>query len=808
MDLIERYLQAVKFWLPKKQKDDIIAELSEDLRAQIEERETALGRPLNEAEVEALLKQRGSPFLVANRFLPQESLIGPVLFPIYRFSIKIAVLCYLIPWVLVGLSLTFASPSYRAGRSWLAALGSMSGYLWATAFVVLGTVTIVFAVLERVQARKHFLEDWNPRKLPKLRDPNLIGRGTSGFDLAVNLVLAVWWAANMASLVVVNRPYLRIELAPLWSWFFWSYLVLMLVNTVVAAVNLLRPYWTVSRATLRLLTDCAGAVLFCWLLEAKLVVGFATPNLAPEKGLEIAKAFNLWMDRIFPAAVILGVVIACTDVARILRVKTAKVRLAAPAAVVATLLLLAGGAHGQTPAAASALPSDAELRAILADRIDVQHKSVGMVVGITTPAGRRIVSYGHFNPGDERPLDGDTVFEIGSVTKVFTALVLADMVERGELKLDDPVAKYLPAGVKLPERQGHAITLVDLATQTSGLPFFPSDIPLSDPKEAQRIVAQYTIAQSYQFLSRFELTRDIGTKWEYSNLGFALLGQALAQRAGTDYEALVRARITRPLGMQSTTIAVSPAMQARLAPGHDAKLQPASEIMMPAFLAAGCLRSSANDILTFLDAFLGRKDSPLAPAMKAMLQTRRPGPGFQQALGWWIISMDSADEGFVFHGGETPGYSSSVAYDPKTKTGVVVLSNGAENDGGLGWHLMRPSFPLATSAAQKAIEDKTKKEMALDPKLLGSYAGRYRVASGPTKGDIVAIERTGDFLALKSASTPPQGLRLHAENDHLFFITEADLQIDFRRDGARATSIVIHFAGSETPATRVDEPVR
>jgi CubicO group peptidase (beta-lactamase class C family) len=804
LDLIERYLQAVKFWLPKKQKDDIIAELSEDLRAQIEERETALGHPLNEAEVEALLKQRGSPFLVANRFLPQESLIGPVLFPIYRFSIKIAVLCYLIPWVLVGLSLTFASPSYRAGRSWLAALGSMSGYLWATAFVVLGTVTIVFAVLERVQARSHFLEDWNPRKLPKLRDPNLIGRGTSGFDLAVNLVLAVWWAANMASPVVVNRPYLRIELAPLWIWFFWSYLVLMAVNTVVAGVNLLRPYWTVSRATLRLLTDCAGAVLFCWLLKANLVVGFATPNLAPEKGLAIANAFKLWMDRIFPAAVILGVVIACTDVARILRVKTAKVRLAGPAAVVATLLLLAGGAHGQTPAAASALPSDAELRAILADRIDVQHKSVGMVVGITTPAGRRLVSYGHFNPGDERPLDGDTVFEIGSVTKVFTALLLADMVERGELRLDDPVAKYLPAGVKLPERQGHAITLVDLATQTSGLPFFPSDIPLSDPKEAQRIVAQYTIAQSYQFLLRFELTRDIGTKWEYSNLGFALLGQALAQRAGLDYEALVRARITRPLGMHSTAIAVSPAMQARLAPGHDAKLQAASEIVMPAFLAAGCLRSSANDLLTFLEAFLGRKDSPLAPAMQAMPKTRRPGPGFQQALGWWIVSMGSADEGFVFHGGETPGYSSSVAYDPKTRVGVAVLSNCVENDGGLGWHLMRPSFPLATSAAQKALEDKTRKELALDPKLLDSYAGRYRIASGPTKGDIVTIERTGDFLVLKSTTTPPQGLRLHAESDHLLFIAEADLQIDFRRDGARATSMVIHFMGSETPATRVE----
>jgi len=120
---------------------------------------------------------------------------------------------------------------------------------------------------------------------------------------------------------------------------------------------------------------------------------------------------------------------------------------------------------------------------------------------------------------------------------------------------------------------------------------------------------------------------------------------------------------------------------------------------------------------------------------------------------------------------------------------------------------MRPSFPLATSAAQKAIEDKTKKEMALDPKLLGSYAGRYRVASGPTKGDIVAIERTGDFLALKSASTPRRGCACTRKTTPVLHHGSRSPD-DFRRDGARATSIVIHFAGSETPATRVDEPVR
>jgi len=203
------------------------------------------------------------------------------------------------------------------------------------------------------------------------------------------------------------------------------------------------------------------------------------------------------------------------------------------------------------------------------------------------------------------------------------------MVERGELKLDDPVAKYLPAGVKLPERQGHAITLVDLATQTSGLPFFPSDIPLSDPKEAQRIVAQYTIAQSYQFLSRFELTRDIGTKWNTRTW----VSRCSARRSPSAPERTTRpwcARGSRARWECRAPPSPCPRPCRPAGPGTRCQVAARLRIMMPAFLAAGCLRSSANDILTFLDAFLGRKDSPLAPAMKAMLQTRRPGPGFSR----------------------------------------------------------------------------------------------------------------------------------------------------------------------------------
>ena len=116
MELIDRYLQAVKFWLPKNQKQDIIAELSEDLRSQIEDREAELGRKLNESEVADLLKQRGRPVLVANRFLPQDSLIGPVLFPIYLFVLKLVAVFYMVPWILVWIGIAIFRPTH-SGQS-------------------------------------------------------------------------------------------------------------------------------------------------------------------------------------------------------------------------------------------------------------------------------------------------------------------------------------------------------------------------------------------------------------------------------------------------------------------------------------------------------------------------------------------------------------------------------------------------------------------------------------------------------------------------------------------------------------------
>ncbi|HKR54098.1 MAG TPA: serine hydrolase, partial [Chthoniobacterales bacterium] len=385
---------------------------------------------------------------------------------------------------------------------------------------------------------------------------------------------------------------------------------------------------------------------------------------------------------------------------------------------------------------------------------------------------RRIISYGHRNAGDARPLDGDTVFEIASVTKVFTALLLADMVEKKEVALSDPASKYLP-GIKLPERNGRSITLVDLATHTSGLPFMPADAPpLNDPA-----AAKYSAADLKRYLASYQLTGEIGADWEYSNIGYWVLSEALATRAGNNASparTLIRQRVLIPLKMTETDFELSEKMKSNLAPGHDNALQPAPAVsamsvysIMP---AGGGLYSTANDLLTFLSECMGYQSSPLAPAMKIALGVHRPvNPGNEQALGWNIYGKDG--DQIIFRDGSSFGYASAIAYDPMSRVGVVVLTNQIGNVGDIARHLLRPNFPLAKPANKKHIE------IALDPRILDSYVGRYEA-----KGEgIFIVARENDFLTLESpADWGLPKLRIRPESQHDFFATELPVKVTFQ----------------------------
>ncbi len=442
--------------------------------------------------------------------------------------------------------------------------------------------------------------------------------------------------------------------------------------------------------------------------------------------------------------------------------------------ICALLIAIVAAIHAAESPSPNSLPSNSEIRSLLAERMEAlggEQGGVGIVVGIISPAGRQIISAGRPNSDDSRAPDGDTVFEIGSITKAFTALLLAEMAEKHELALNDPVAKYLPAVFKTPEGNGKNISLLDLATHTSGLPFMPNESATSTDSGA----GEYSVADLRHFIANCEL-RGKG-KWEYSNVGYWLLSEVLAARAGLDYEALLRRRVIAPLGLTNTAFVLTPKMKTNFAAGHNAVLQPSPSIstlpiysIMP---AAGGVYSTANDLLKVLAVAMDYQQSSLSDAMHLTWTTRRPtsSNGSEQALGWTVIHEH--DDQLIVHDGGTFGYASSIAWDPVKRVGVVVLSNQVASVGDIARHLLRPSSPLQKPTATKRTE------VTIDPARLDIYIGNYEAAGE----GIFEIVREGDAVAIR---VPDEwGLpkfRLHPENRQDFFVAELPMRVAFQFD--------------------------
>jgi CubicO group peptidase (beta-lactamase class C family) len=357
------------------------------------------------------------------------------------------------------------------------------------------------------------------------------------------------------------------------------------------------------------------------------------------------------------------------------------------------------------------------IRAFLQQRVEVEKRDVGIVVGIVDEHGSSVVSYGKMDNGTGREVNGDTLFEIGSITKTFTALLLQDMVESGEMKLDDPVAKYLPGSVRMPARNGKEITLLHLATHTSGLPRMPDNL---DPKRADNLPADYTDEKLYGFLSGCKLTRDPGAKFEYSNLGMGLLGHVIVLKAGTDYESLVVERICRPLKMDSTRITLMPELKQRFAQGHNQMGYAVSSLDFGPLMGTGALRSTANDMLKYVAANLGLTPSPLTPLMEKTHAVnfqsafRRVGIGLA-----WLVQFDPQGRKIISHGGGTDGFSTFAGFDKTHRRAAVVLSNSLDFDvPAIGKLLLESEWRL----------DRRPKETKINRQVFGSYVGQYQLS--------------------------------------------------------------------------------
>ena len=272
---------------------------------------------------------------------------------------------------------------------------------------------------------------------------------------------------------------------------------------------------------------------------------------------------------------------------------------------------------------------------------------------------------------DGNPIDENTIFEIGSITKVFTTLLLADMVEKGEISLDDPIEQFLPEYVATPSKNGKKITLLDLATHTSGLPVGPDDFPVLDPDAMH----EYDREEMYDFLSSVEISREIGSKYEYSNIGVALLGHVISLQAGQSYEELVKERILDKLGMESTCIKQCDKLRDNFAKPHDPFGSQTSELNLSEdMVGAGEIRSSGKDMLIFLSYAMGLKESSLKNSFELTQTVNHEFDDIRSiGLGWLVIQNDGRK--VISHGGSTNGFASFVGFDSDSKEGVVVLTN-------------------------------------------------------------------------------------------------------------------------------------
>lgn len=467
-----------------------------------------------------------------------------------------------------------------------------------------------------------------------------------------------------------------------------------------------------------------------------------------------------------------------------------------PFAAASVALCLVGAAWAEERVSPAA--SDADIRQMLAMRVDRQHHATGIVVAIVEPAGERVISYGKLGLSDTRAMTADTVFDVGSITKVVTALLLADMAARGEGALDDPVQKYLPSRVAMPAFEGRAITLADLATHTSGLPLRPANLRSRDPDNKY---AGYTSDDLFAFLSGYKLPRAPGSAYEYSNVGYGLIGHALSRRLGSSWAELVRARVTAPLGMTDTRSDLTADMKKRMASGYaldmtSLQLTPAKHWDMEALESAGALRSTPRDMLKMLAAALGLTRSPLSTAFETTLKVRRPGgmqPADAIALGWNILKGSSGRE-IAWKNGSVGGFRTFVGFDKIARRGVVTFANAQTANGAddIGLHLLDPAIPVDTHIPRPH------KEIALAPTVLDRYVGRYKFS----ETDIIDIARDGDRL---TCLTGPDKLPLFAEGERDFFMKVADIQLTFDAivDG-RARKVTWHQNGQEQVGERVD----
>jgi len=413
-------------------------------------------------------------------------------------------------------------------------------------------------------------------------------------------------------------------------------------------------------------------------------------------------------------------------------------------------------------------------------RVDNDY-SVGIVVGIVSPKGTEYYGYGKTAFGCNQDVDENTLFEIGSITKVFTALLWADMVETKELFFDDTIEKYLPDSVSVPKRKNQSIKLLNLVMQSAGLPYLPDNINLTTNPDNP--LESYTVEQMYDFLSSCKLKYDIGTQCGYSNYGHALLGHILSLLNGTTYEDLVKERITSELGMTDTIVEPTAEMQKRLARGHVGVIEIPDFKLAATFAGSGSLHSTAGDIVKFLEACLELKSVRLEPAFKTIYELLKEPPGTYEKPAGAVWSLQTiAGQPIRWFEGITVGQHSFIGFIREEQKGVVVLSNTREDIKDIGFHLLNANLPLLVLPVPAKIPSQT----------LESYAGKYKLDSEK----INVLFQNGYLVLVKKWNQVPLKCMLYAKSESEFWNPTFDIKVMFQtNDKGEVISLSLYEQG-------------
>jgi D-alanyl-D-alanine-carboxypeptidase/D-alanyl-D-alanine-endopeptidase len=412
---------------------------------------------------------------------------------------------------------------------------------------------------------------------------------------------------------------------------------------------------------------------------------------------------------------------------------------------------------------------------------------VGMTIGVLREGKRDVFGYGRMSRADRRVPDGDTIFELGSATKVLTGILLADAVVRGRFKLNQPAGDLLPAGVKMPAKGDRPITLQDLSTHVSGLPPIPDNLK---PGDLDNPYADYRDQDLYAFLNKHKLTRAPGTKYEYSNLGQGVLGQLLSLQAKSTYEDLVRSRIAVPLKMSSTTIKVDKKSQSRLAPGHLGDGQPAANWDLPALAGAGAIRTTVNDMLLFAAANLAPPQGKLGEAIEmAWSIHQKPIKKGDASLGLgWHVTPD----GTRWHNGQTGGYHAIILVNRQSKSSVILLTNTATGEvDQLAIDILR------MISGAKVAPRKFDKAIDVSAATLQKYVGNYELAQGV----LFTVKAVDGKLMISLTGQPAYQVFSRSETVWFYKVVDATITFNVDKNG-RCDSLVLFQNGVKQTARR------